>query len=206
MVEPLVRAIDDDRRFLASLERCVRTSGLAVACYTSAAAFLDELESDRPGCLISDLRMPDMDGLALQQVLGERGIRIPIVFISAYGSAASAVHALKAGAVDFLEKPFREQRLLECVRQALATDSRDRQLNRERDNVRQRYGALSPRERQVFALVVSDRPNKVIARELRISPRTVEHHREHVMLKMQARSQAELITMAVLCGVHQLHL
>ncbi|MGH8274645.1 MAG: response regulator transcription factor [Gammaproteobacteria bacterium] len=204
--EEIIYVVDDDRRFLAALERSLRSLKLHVKTYTAARNFLAKIEPDRPGCVITDLKMPDMDGIALQEALRERQIRIPIIFITGHGDATTAVTALKGGAVDFLEKPFNEKTLFDSVRQALAKDATDRALTAERSVVRDRYENLSPREREVFALVVSDLPNKEIARRLKISPRTVEHHREHVMLKMQANSLAELITMAVLCGVHELHL
>lgn len=204
--EAIIHIVDDDRHFLSALERSLSSLDLQVASYSDARAFLAELDPGRPGCLLTDLRMPDMDGRVLQDVLREQQIRIPIIFMTGHGDATTAVTALKHGAVDFLEKPFNEQKLFDSVRQALAKDAADRALWAEQALVRQRYENLSPREREVFALVVSDLPNKTIAQRLKISPRTVEHHREHVMLKMQARSLAELITMAVLCGVHELHL
>lgn len=204
--EPVIHAIDDDRSFLQALERSLRSIGHEVRSYLSAQDFLLGIEPEQPGCLITDLRMPDIDGIELQERLRARRIRLPIIFISGHADTATAVAALKRGAVDFLEKPFGEKQLLESVSQALARDARDRQLARERAVVRQRFDRLTPREREVFVLVVSERPNKEIARQLKISPRTVEHHREHLMLKMQARSQVDLVTMAVLCGIHELHL
>ena len=204
--EPIIHAVDDDPRFLTALERSLRSTGLPVNSYACAGDFLARLEPDRPGCLVTDLRMPDMDGIELQKTLLERQIRIPIVFVTGHGDTATAVTALRNGAVDFLEKPFSEKQLLDSVWQALTKDARDRELAREQSVVKQRFACLSPREREVFILVVSDRHNKEIAHALKISPRTVEHHREHVMLKMQADSRAELITMAVLCGIHELRL
>ncbi|MGH8127155.1 MAG: response regulator transcription factor [Gammaproteobacteria bacterium] len=204
--ETIIHVVDDDRRFLAALERSLRSTGLAVKAYASARDFLSRFEPDQPGCLITDLRMPDIDGISLQKTLRERKIRIPIIFITGHGEASTAVAALKGGAVDFLEKPFSEQVLLDSVRSALEKDATDRALAGEKTVVKQRFVNLTPREQEVFALVVSDLPNKEIAHRLKISPRTVEHHREHVMLKMQAESIAELITMAVLCGIHELHL
>lgn len=137
--------------------------------YTSARAFLDDFDPQQPGCLITDLRMPDTDGLALQKHLNSLPARLPIIFISGHGNARTAVAALKCGAVDFLEKPFSEKDLLASVRLALAKDLDDRRLMGEQELVRARFSHLSPREQQVFALVVSDLPNKKIARELIIS-------------------------------------
>ncbi|WP_347906084.1 response regulator [Pseudomonas purpurea] len=204
--DPVIHVVDDDRLFLAALERTLKASGLGVRTYTCANTFLDGFDPQQPGCLITDLRMPGTTGLELQQKLKALHARLPIIFISGHANARTAVAALKCGAVDFLEKPFSEKELLASVQLALEKDLDDRRLAREQALVQQRFRNLSPREQQVFALVVSDLPNKRIARELMISPRTVEHHREHLMLKMQARSTAELITMAVLCGIHQLHL
>lgn len=204
--EQVIHAVDDDRPFLAALERTLRTTGLMVNRYTCANDFLEALDPDQPGCLVTDLRMPDMDGLALQKQLKEQQIHLPTIFITGNGDASKAVAALKAGAVDFLEKPFSEQALLDSVQRALDKDVIDRRLASEQAIVKQRFANLTPREQQVFSLVVSDLPNKEVARRLKISPRTVEHHRAHVMLKMQARSMAELITMAVLCGIRELHL
>ncbi len=204
--EPVIHAVDDDRSFLSAMERTLRTAGLNVRSYFRASAFLDSLDPSQPGCLITDLRMPDMDGLELQDRLKSRGIRLPIIFVTGHGDTNKAVTALKGGAMDFLEKPFSEKALLDSVQQALEKDSNERRLASEQAIVEQRFAQLTPREKEVFSLVVSDLSNKKIAFRLKISPRTVEHHREHVMLKMHARSVPELITMAVLCGVHELHL
>ena len=204
--EPTIHAVDDDPRFLSALVRTLRTTRLTVNGYASAGHFLESLNPDLPGCLITDLRMPDIDGLELQRRLAQRQIRLPTIFITGHGDASKAVAALKGGAVDFLEKPFSEQALLRSVGQALDKDANDRRLSSEQAIVKNRFLQLSPRELEVFTLVVSDLPSKEIARRLKISPRTVEHHREHLMLKMQARSLTELVTMAVLCGVRELRL
>ena len=204
--EPTIHAVDDDPRFLSALVRTLRTTRLTVNGYACASHFLESLDPDLPGCLITDLRMPDIDGLELQRRLAQQQIRLPIIFITGHGDASKAVAALKGGAIDFLEKPFSEQALLRSVRLALDKDANDRRLCGEQAIVRNRFAHLSPREHEVFTLVVSDLPSKEIARRLKISPRTVEHHREHLMLKMQARSLTELVTMAVLCGVRELRL
>ncbi|MDB5981098.1 MAG: Two-component nitrogen fixation transcriptional regulator FixJ [Pseudomonas sp.] len=204
--DQVIHVVDDDRLFLAALERTLKITGLKVHTYPSAHIFLDSFDPEQSGCLITDLRLPGMGGLELQKRLKELEVRLPIIFITGHGNASTAVAALKSGAVDFLEKPFSEQELIASVHVALDKDIDDRRLAREQAWVQQRFHNLSPREQQVFALVVSDLPNKQIARELMISPRTVEHHREHLMLKMQAHSTSELITMAVLCGIHKLHL
>lgn len=204
--EQVVYAVDDDRRFLTALERTLRTSRYDVRCYQSAGDFLDQFDPNQPGCVISDLCMPEMDGLALQQALKNRNVSLPVIFITGYGDTRKAVAALKEGAFDFIEKPFGEKTLLDSVRQALEKNAEERRQLSEQLLVEERFGSLTPREKEIFALVVSDLSNKQIARRLDISPRTVEHHREHVMLKMQAHSMAELVTSAVLCGIHKLHL
>ena len=204
--EQIIHVVDDDQLFLAALVRSLRSTGLVVKSYHCASAFLDSLDPNQPGCLITDLRMPDMDGLELQRRLQEQQIRLPIIFITGHGDTGKAVAALKGGAVDFLEKPFSEQALLNSVQQALDKNAIDSRRANEQAIVKQRFANLTPREQEIFALVVADLPNKEIARQLNISPRTVEHHRERIMLKMQAHSMAELITMAVLCGIHELHL
>jgi FixJ family two-component response regulator len=204
--EATVFVVDDDPRFLGALVLALRTAGLAVEAFSSAQAFLQVYHPARPGCLVLDVRMPAMSGLQLQQALIERRVMIPIIFITGHGDIAMSVTALKRGAVDFLEKPFTEQALMRSVNDALARDGRRRRLEVERATVAERFERLTPREQEVMALVVSDRSNKAIASRLKISPRTVEHHREHVMVKMQAGSLHDLIIMAVLCGVHELHL
>lgn len=202
----VIHAVDDDGAFLAALRRSLESTGFPVKSYSQAREFLADINASQAGCLITDLRMPDIDGLELQRRLEEQQIRMPVIFITGHGTTSNAVTALKNGAVDFLEKPFGEKQLLDSVTAALQKDARERELLREQEVVKQRFVCLTPRERQVFRLVVSDLPNKQIAIQLKISPRTVEHHREHLMLKLQASSQADLITMAVLCGVHELHL
>jgi FixJ family two-component response regulator len=204
--QQIIHVIDDDPPFLAAISRTLEVLNLPVRQYRQARQCIDGLDLDSGGCLITDLRMPDMDGLGLQQWLNDHGCHLPVIFITGHGDTEAAVAALKHGAVDFLRKPFREQELLDCVRHALRQE-RDgrRQANDERE-ARRRFDDLTPREKEVLELVVAGCANKVIAQRLLISPRTVEHHRKHVMLKMRARSTSELITIAVLCGVYRLHL
>lgn len=204
--QPTVFAIDDNQAFLSALVLALETAGLPVEAFASAPVFLDAYRPERPGCLVLDVRMPEMTGLELQQTLDTRGIRIPIVFITGHGDVATSVTAFRRGAVDFLEKPFSDRALLDSVGLALARDARARRIESERVTVVERFERLTPREQEVMALVVSDMSAKEIAAGLRISPRTVEHHREHVMVKMQAGSLHDLIIMAVICGVHELRL
>ena len=201
--EPTVFVIDDEPSFLEALGRSVRGAGLPVASYRAAEPFLEAYQSSRPGCLVADIRLPGISGLELQEVLAERGTPIPIVFITGHGDIAMAVTALRRGAVDFLEKPFAERALLASVERALAQDCKARTLEADRATVMARLAQLTAREREVFALVVADKSAKEIAAELCISPRTVEHHREHVMAKMGAASWHDLYNMAVIGCLHE---
>lgn len=201
---PTVFIVDDDPSFLDALALTLEVAGLRVEAYKSAGAFLNAYSPDRAGCLVADIRMPGMSGLELQLQLAKNPHTLPIVFVTGHGDVAMASRAFRSGAVDFLEKPFEDRQLLSSVQRALEKDRRERELLHRRTVIESRYAQLTPREREIMALVVSDLTSKEIARELRISPRTVEHHRAHVMLKMQATSLTELITMAVICGVRKL--
>jgi FixJ family two-component response regulator len=201
-----VFVVDDDQHYLGALVLALASTGLAVESFNSAHDFLDAYRPERSGCLVLDVRMPEMTGLELQQALNARGFRIPIVFITGHGDMSMSVAAFRHGAVDFLEKPFSDQALLYCVQRALARDARRRQIESDRITVVERFEHLTAREQEVMRLVVSDKSAKEIAASLKISPRTVEHHREHVVAKMEAKSLHDLIIMAVICGVHELRL
>ena len=201
--EPTVFVIDDDCTFLDALVRSLQTAGHRVAGFRAAEPFLEAFRPAQPGCLVADVRLPQMNGLELQALLAERGVALPIVFITGHGDVAMAVSALKRGAVDFLEKPFAEQALLDSVGLALARDRKRHDLDADRALVMARLAQLTPREREVFGLVVADRSAKEIAAELCISPRTVEHHREHLMAKMNAASWHDLVTMAVIARIYE---
>ncbi|MGI8739736.1 MAG: response regulator transcription factor [Gammaproteobacteria bacterium] len=204
--KPTVFVVDDDEVFLRALLMALRWADYEVEPFTSAHTFLQHFDGERPGCLLLDVRMPGIDGLELQRLLVTRGITTPIIFLTGHGDVRMSVRALKNGAVDFLEKPFSNQRLLESLEQALARDACTRRIEGDRSKVVKRFEHLTPREQVVMALVVSDMSAKEIAAGLRISPRTVEHHREHVMAKMEAASLHDLIIMAVICGVHELRI
>lgn len=163
--------------------------------FDSADAFLASVPVQRPGCLVLDIRMPGLDGLELQQELINRDNTLPIIFITGHGDVPMAVEAMQKGAVDFIQKPFRDQELLDRIRKALATDEERRALQEQRAAVQARLEQLTKREREVFDLVVTGKPNKVIAFELDVSQRTVEIHRARVMDKMQAKSLADLVKM-----------
>lgn len=163
--------------------------------FASADDFLAKETRQRPGCLVLDIRMPGLGGLELQQELISRGNTLPIIFITGHGDVPMAVEAMQKGAVDFIQKPFRDQELLDRIRKALATDKKRREKRERVSQVADRLATLTKREREVFDLVVTGKPNKIIAYELDVSQRTVEIHRARVMEKMQAGSLADLVKM-----------
>jgi RNA polymerase sigma factor (sigma-70 family) len=199
--QPIVFLVDDDEAVRDSLSMSLEMAGLRVEGFASAPAFLDAYDPARPGCLVLDVRMPDMSGLELQEILAARRINIPIIFITGHGDVPMSVKAVKAGAVDFLEKPFKKEVLLERIHEALAQDMQARQDEAQRRQLKDLLAHLTPREQEVMALVVGGRSNKEIARQLDISPRTVETHRARIMEKMGAESLPDLVTLAVACGV-----
>ena len=188
-----VFVVDDDRAVRDSLALLVQSVGLEVETFAGAGEFLDAYRPDRPGCLITDIRMPGMSGLDLQERLTEDGYHIPVIVLTGFGDVPAAVRALKGGAVDFVEKPFNPQALLDLVQQAIARDTELREQAAREADVAERVALLTPREQEVMALVVAGKANKVVAIDLAISERTVELHRGRIMKKMQARSLAELM-------------
>ena len=196
--EPTVFVVDDDeavRRFLNGL---IASVGLKVETYASAQEFLDAHEPGRPGCLLLDIRMPGMSGLELQKVLVERNIRIPVIILTGHGDVQVAVHAMKAGAVDFIEKPFNNELLLDRIQKAVAESVQADTSRVKRVEIARRMDLLTPREHQVLDMVADGKTNKAIARRLDISEKTVEIHRAHVMEKMQAKSLADLVKMVAM--------
>jgi two-component system, LuxR family, response regulator FixJ len=193
---PTVFVVDDDSGARSSLRLLLKSMGLQTVALDSAAAFL-EAYGDQPGCLLLDVRMPGISGLELQQQLTLQGKIIPVIFITGHGDIAMAVEAMQHGAFDFLQKPFRDQELLERVQRALVKDRDNRARLQVVDSTQQRLDTLTPRERQVLDLVVSGTPNKVMAYRLGISQRTIEIHRARVMDKMDASSLAQLVRMMV---------
>jgi two-component system response regulator FixJ len=198
--EPTVFVVDDDRAMRDSLRWLLESVGLTVRTYSTAAAFLREYEPAQPGCLVLDVRMPGMSGLDLQAELVRRGAGLPTIVVTGHAEVPMAVRAVKAGAVDFIEKPFSDQHLLDRVRQALEIDRLEREVRHRREAARRRLESLTARERQVLGLVVAGKANKEIAATLGLSPKTVEVHRAHVMSKMAVDSLAELIRVALLAG------
>lgn len=194
--ESIVFVIDDDESMRRALERLLRSDGLQVETFSAASEFIGRPFPDRPACVILDLRMPGLSGLEVQDSLARAGREIPIIFISGYADVTSSVRALKAGAFDFLQKPFSDQQLLDAIHEALARARTARRQRAEREAVRERFATLTPRERDVLRHVLRGMLNKQIAAELGISEKTVKFHRGRVMDKTQAGSVAELVRQA----------
>jgi RNA polymerase sigma factor (sigma-70 family) len=188
--------VDDDDSVRTSFERVLVHAGFDVATYAAGSELLSEPRRFDPGCLLLDLRMPGMDGLALQEALRRDGCVKPIVFLTGHGTVPESVRAMKGGAIDFLEKPIEPDRLIEVVEGALARDAAERGDLREQERFRQHLSTLTPREREVFEAVIAGRLNKQIARDLGITLRTVKFHRGRMMKKLQVQSLAELVRLA----------
>jgi two-component system, LuxR family, response regulator FixJ len=198
---PVISVVDDDAAARSSLRLLLKSLGLAATVYESAAAFLACHDTEQPGCLVLDIRMPGMSGLELEQELNQRAILSPIIFITGHGDVAMAVEAMQRGAFDFLQKPFRDQELLDRVQRAIAKDRSIREQLCGEEALRLRLDSLTAREHNVLDLVTGGAPNKVIAYKLGISQRTVEIHRARVMDKMSADSLAHLVHMTLGAGV-----
>jgi FixJ family two-component response regulator len=199
--EPIVFVVDDDGSVRRSTERLVRSAGLKVQTFASAREFLSHSRPDAPACLVLDVRMPGLSGMDLQREMSLSGIHMPIIFITAHGDIPMSVRAMKAGAVEFLTKPFRSRTLLEAVRAALERDRLTSRARSEIEELRQRYEELTARERQVMPLVAAGLLNKQVADRLATTERTIKFHRAHVMQKMRANSLADLVRMVEKLGV-----
>jgi FixJ family two-component response regulator len=202
---PIVFIVDDDLSVRRTTERLVRTAGFNVQAFTSAREFLNNPRPDGPACLILDVRMPGLDGMQLQQELAQSGIRIPIIFITGHGDIPMSVRAMKAGAVEFLTKPFRSRSLLEAIHAAIERDRTAHKERLESEELRQRYEQLTAREREVMTLVVAGMLNKQVAGELATTERTIKFHRANIMQKMQVESLADLVRIAGRLGVSGKH-
>ena len=199
---PTVHIIDDDESLRGALDSLFRSTGLASRQYSSVAAFMDAPPArDVGGCLVLDVRLPGMSGLDFQQKLDELGVRLPVVLMTGHGDIPMSVRAMKAGAVDFLAKPFRDQEMLDAVAAALEKDRAARAEDGKLDGLKAAYATLSPRERQVMALVAAGKMNKQVAGDLNLSEITVKIHRGAAMRKMGAKTLADLVRMAEALGV-----
>jgi len=199
--EQIVLVVDDDESMRVGLTYLFQSMNLAVRVFGSTDELLESKFPDLVSCLVLDVRLPGANGLVFQDRLAEAGINIPIVFITGHGDIPMSVKAMKSGAVDFLPKPFREQDMLDAVGRALAQDRKRRDAEKSTLRLRALYDALTRREREIMALVISGLMNKQIAQQLQITEITVKIHRGHVMRKMEARSLADLVRMAETLGI-----
>ncbi|MES9900741.1 MAG: response regulator [Sedimenticola sp.] len=196
-----VFVVDDDQAMRSSLKWLIETVGMKVEVFASADEFIRGYYPGRAGCLLLDVRMPGMSGLELQEYFIEQQIRIPIIIITGHGDVPMAVRAMKVGAVDFIEKPFNDELLLDSIRNALALDVEQRSQQSEQAEIATRLAHLTPREHEVMEMVTNGRANKEIAAELGVSAKTVEAHRARVMEKMEAASLADLVKMAIAANI-----
>lgn len=196
-----VYVVDDDPSMRDSLRWLIESVGLRVDAFPNADAFLEQFHNDTPGCLVLDVRMPGTSGMELLDMLKNRGVHMPIIIISGHGDVPMAVQALKRGAMDFLEKPFRDQELLEQVSRAIEMDQNQRKRQASVSGIRARLEKLTPREREVMVMVVGGYANKQVANRLGLSEKTIEVHRSRVMGKMQAKTLPCLVKMAIAVGV-----
>lgn len=195
--EPTVFVVDDDEDFCEALRWLLESDGLAVEAHHSAESYLESFDPRRPGVLLLDVRMASMSGLELHRILIERGFGIPVIFLTGHGDVPMAVESVKRGAVDFLQKPVRDQVLIDRIRAAIDIDTRRRAAAEAQQEIRDRFATLTPREREVMKLIVAGHPNKRIAAMLCVSEKTIEVHRKHVMSKMGVHSAVELVRVVV---------
>lgn len=203
-LDPIVYIIDDDQAMVESLTWIIESIGLKVKTFVRAQEFMDQYNPQQHGCLLLDVRMPGMSGPELQIKLNDHGLpTLPIIFISGHGDVPLAVRVMKAGAVDFLTKPFNDQVLLESINKALRVDKANREKRQESAQARAKFALLSPREVQVLQGIVAGKPNKVVSAELNISLKTVEAHRASVMKKMSVRSVPELVKLVLTNSIQE---
>ena len=202
--EPAVYVVDDDPSVRFAMERLLKSMGLTVKTFASAQEFLEQATPEWAGCLIVDLRMPGMGGLDLQDQLSARQVSLPVIFLTGYGTVPASVRAMKAGAVDFLEKPVDDQTLLDAVHKALERDCGARRNQAEMQALQQRLAILTPREYEVLTFIISGRLNKQAAAELGTAEKTIKVHRARIMEKLQCASLAELVRLAEKAGIKTL--
>ncbi|MGQ0637277.1 MAG: response regulator transcription factor [Planctomycetaceae bacterium] len=202
-VAATVYIVDDDSALRDALRLLIQTAGLRVESFETPRAFLDSFDGDRPGCLVLDMHMPEIDGLDLQRRLAERGSRLPIIILTGHGDVPTAVRALRAGALDFIQKPFESRHLLERVREAIAIDARSRHQRADRAQIEARLARLTPRELEVLDRVVEGLPTKAIAADLGSRFNTVQNQRASILKKMQAESVADLVRMVMIVRAGQ---
>jgi FixJ family two-component response regulator len=199
--QPVVFVVDDDASVRSGVEDLLRSVGLKVESFASAQEFLQSKRPEAPGCIVLDVRLPGASGLEFQRILAESSIQLPVIFISGHGDIPMSVRAMKSGAIEFLTKPLKEQELLDAVQAGIERDRVRRQQAKLVAELQERFISLTPREQEVLALVITGRPNKQIAYQLKLSEMTVKVHRSQVMHKMQARSLVDLVRMADRLGV-----
>lgn len=198
MTEPRVYVVEDDEAVRDSLQLLLKTEGYKVTAYPDANSFLETWNPTLSGCIVLDIRMPGMSGMDLQKELVSRGSELPIIFVTGHGDVPLAVEAMQLGAVDFVQKPYRDQELLDKIRKAMELDSQRQEIRLEKQEIQRRIDSLTPREREIMEMMIDGNANKVIAIDLNISQRTVEIHRSRVMQKMGTHSLAQLVRMVML--------
>jgi FixJ family two-component response regulator len=199
--QPLIFIIDDDVSVREALEDLLRSVGLAVESFATTQDFLQSKRSDAPGCIVLDVRLPGPSGLEFQRTLMKSGVLLPVIFISGHGDISMSVQAIKAGAIDFLTKPLHEQKLLDAIQMGIERDRVRRAEEKDIAQLQERIDSLTPREREVLMVVITGRPNKQIAAQLKLSEMTVKIHRSQMMRKMKSKSLVELVRMADLLKI-----